>query len=126
MKRQSVTCRYQVGGFASEGCMPFNARPTVKVRGKPMKLRIVDLFCGPGGMSLGFRMAGFQTVCAVDRDIAAVETLRGNVAEAAVIQQDVSDLDPATLPDFDILIGGPPCIEFSTSKGGRANILDGL
>jgi DNA (cytosine-5)-methyltransferase 1 len=72
------------------------------------------------------RQAGIQTVYAVDYDAAAVETFRRNHPEATVVRQDVADLDPDSLPDFDLLVGGPPCIEFSSSKGGRANILDGL
>ena len=91
-----------------------------------MKLRVVDLFCGPGGMSLGFRMAGFQTIHAIDNDPAAVETFQRNEPGAHVVLQDVRTFDPAALPAFEVLIGGPPCIEFSTSKGSRSNLLDGL
>lgn len=89
-------------------------------------LKCVDLFCGPGGFSQGLRLAGIRTIYAVDLDAAAVETFARNHPEAAVVRRDVAELDPADLPEFDLLVGGPPCIEFSSSKGGRANILDGL
>lgn len=89
-------------------------------------LRVVDLFCGPGGLSEGLRQAGCDTVFALDYDKRAVESFAANHPEAVVVHGDIRNLDPSSLPDCDIIVGGPPCIEFSTSKGGRANILDGL
>jgi DNA (cytosine-5)-methyltransferase 1 len=90
------------------------------------RLRVVDLFCGPGGLSEGMRQAGFDTVFALDYEKQAVESLAANHPEAVVVHDDIRNLDPATLPECDIIVGGPPCIEFSTSKGSRGNILDGL
>lgn len=89
-------------------------------------MRVADLFCGPGGISEGLRQAGFSTVYALDKDRAAVETFRRNHPEAVVERRDVTDLNSDELPEFDILVGGPPCVEFSLSKGGRRNILEGL
>src|SRR5436309_1542159 len=82
-------------------------------------LRVVDLFCGPGGISEGLRLAGCQTVFALDRDAAAVQTFHHNHPEAEVVELDIEAFHPDALPSFDILTGGPPCIEFSTSKGGK-------
>nr|UQB94376.1 DNA cytosine methyltransferase [Mycobacterium intracellulare] len=90
------------------------------------KLRVVDLFCGPGGISEGLRQAGCDTVFALDYDKQAVETFGANHPEAVVVHDDIRNLDPSTLPECDIVVGGPPCIEFSTSKGSRGNILEGL
>jgi DNA (cytosine-5)-methyltransferase 1 len=89
-------------------------------------LKVVDLFCGPGGISEGLRLAGFETVYALDKDGAATATFKANHPEAVVVRRDVTALDPDNLPDFDILVGGPPCVEFSASKGNRGNILEGL
>jgi DNA (cytosine-5)-methyltransferase 1 len=89
-------------------------------------LRVVDLFCGPGGISEGLRLAGCKTVFALDKDGAAVQTFRHNHPDAEVVEEDIEAIRPEALPTFDILVGGPPCIEFSTSKGGRANVLEGL
>lgn len=89
-------------------------------------LRVVDLFCGPGGVSEGLRLAGLETVYAMDKEKAAVETFSLNHPSSLVERLDVTDLDPASLPEFDILVGGPPCVEFSASKGNRGNILEGL
>lgn len=93
---------------------------------KPPRLRVVDLFCGPGGISEGLRQAGCDTVFALDNDKQAVETFAANHPEATVVRDDIRNLDPSTLPECDIVVGGPPCIEFSTSKGSRGNVLDGL
>lgn len=89
-------------------------------------LRVVDLFCGPGGISEGLRQAGCDTVFALDYDTKAVETFAANHPEATVVRDDIRNLDPATLPECDIIVGGPPCVEFSTAKGSRGNILYGL
>ncbi len=89
-------------------------------------LRVCDLFCGPGGISEGLRQAGFKTVYALDKDAAAVDTFRRNHPEALVEHRDVTDIESEKLPEFDILVGGPPCVEFSSSKGNRGNILEGL
>jgi len=71
---------------------------------------VIDLFCGAGGMTLGFVMAGFRPVFAVDMDGAAVATARanfgGHVVEAPI------ELT-ADYPAGDIIIGGPPCQGFS-------------
>ncbi len=88
--------------------------------------KVADLFCGPGGIAEGFRLAGFKIVYGLDKDKTALFTFQKNHPDAVVVGRDASELDPYSLPDFDILVGGPPCVNFSTSKGGRANILDGL
>lgn len=89
-------------------------------------LKVVDLFCGPGGISEGLRQAGLVSVYALDKDRAATDTFAKNHPEATVVRADVTGFDPDSLPDFDVLVGGPPCIEFSSSKGSKGNILEGL
>lgn len=88
--------------------------------------RVVDLFCGPGGISEGLKQAGLETVYALDKDRAATDTFAKNHPEATVIRADVTGIDADSLPDFDVLVGGPPCVEFSASKGTKGNILEGL
>jgi len=91
-----------------------------------MTLRVIDLFCGPGGFSAGFEAAGFRVVAALDYDKDAVTTYSANHACSA-IQQDLTDFDYTTLPDADIVIGGPPCTQFSAAKSNKTrNVLDGL
>jgi len=86
-------------------------------------LRVLDLFCGPGGLSLGFRMAGFHIAAGVDVDPWSCETYRFNFPGSIVLQADLEKLeaDHDGLPeDIDVIIGGPPCQGFSTV--GRVKI----
>lgn len=71
-------------------------------------------------------MAGISTRYAIDHDKDACRTFAANHPEAEVLCADVLTIDPADLPDADLIVGGPPCVNFSTSKGSRANVLDGL
>lgn len=72
------------------------------------------------------RQAGFEIVYGADKDRAAVETFAANHPRAVVEQRDVSEMSGDDLPEFDVLVGGPPCIEFSMSKGNRRDVLAGL
>lgn len=90
-------------------------------------LTVVDLFCGPGGLSEGFHQAGFRTVLALDYDRAAVETYKANNPGVETIQADIRDISWRDIPTCDVLIGGPPCTTFSSSnRGGNGNVLEGL
>lgn len=73
---------------------------------------VVDLFCGAGGMSLGFRDAGFQLVQAVDCNEAALATYRRNLDDHA-IAHDLAE--PLSLPTVTVVAGGPPCQGFSSA-----------
>jgi DNA (cytosine-5)-methyltransferase 1 len=78
-------------------------------------------------LSNGFSQAGFHVVAGLDKDKWAIETFRKNNPESEAIRSDILSIDPSRLPKPDVLIGGPPCIEFSSSKrGGNGNILEGL
>lgn len=88
-----------------------------------MTLRVADLFCGGGGISEGLRQAGFEIVYAADKDRAAAPTFEKNHPEARVDVVDVSALGSREIPEFDILVCGPPCIDFSASKGSRGSSL---
>lgn len=85
---------------------------------------VVDLFCGAGGLSLGFKSANydgftFQIVAAVDNWKAAVNTYKINHPEVKVIPWDIRDkrvldeLIHVTGGHVDVVIGGPPCEAFS-------------
>jgi DNA (cytosine-5)-methyltransferase 1 len=83
-----------------------------------MPYRLIDLFAGAGGMTLGFADrrfgGGFRSVWAMDLDAAAVETYRANFGDHA----DCADIDAwirddKPIPSADVVIGGPPCQGFS-------------
>lgn len=92
-------------------------------------MRVIDLFCGCGGMSLGFQKAGFQIVAAYDNWAPAVNIYKNNFTHP-VYQKDLLDED--TFESIlrykpEMIIGGPPCQDFSISgkrnfEGKRANL----
>jgi DNA (cytosine-5)-methyltransferase 1 len=83
------------------------------------RLTVVDLFCGAGGFSEGFRQQGFDIIYAADNWAQAVETFRANHPNARVVKVDLMHLSAEEVPRADVLIGGPPCTEFSGSNSGR-------
>ena len=86
---------------------------------KYKRLTVVDLFCGAGGFSEGFRQQGFDIVYAADNWAPAVETFRTNHPNARVVKVDLMHLSAEDVPKADVLVGGPPCTEFSGSNSGR-------
>ncbi len=73
---------------------------------------VVDLFCGAGGLGLGFHSQAFHIVWAADTIAPAVETYQRNIGTHA--EQVKIDWD-TVLPPSDIVIGGPPCQGFSSA-----------
>ncbi|MBI4432350.1 MAG: DNA cytosine methyltransferase [Candidatus Omnitrophica bacterium] len=71
----------------------------------------MGLFSGCGGLDLGFKRAGYQTIWANDIDPDACETYKKNVGEK-IITGDIWQL-LNKVPKADIVIGGPPCQAFS-------------
>lgn len=78
-------------------------------------MKIIDLFCGAGGLSLGFQMAGHEVIAAFDADPVAVDTYNRNIGEHAHVA-DLRELNIGDLPDADGIIGGPPCQALSQSN----------
>jgi DNA (cytosine-5)-methyltransferase 1 len=81
-----------------------------------MKLSIVDLFCGAGGLSLGLQDAGLQLVSAIDNWEPAVATYRLNLGDHIQKLPITHDLQ---LPQCDVIAGGPPCQGFSSAGARR-------
>ena len=74
----------------------------------------VSLFCGAGGLDMGFERAGFYTVWANDFDDDACQTHR-LWSHATVVQGDIGKIKSEEIPDADIILGGFPCQGFSLS-----------
>ena len=74
----------------------------------------VSLFCGAGGLDLGFDKAGFCTMWANDCDVDACKTHQ-SWSNAKVVCGDISKVDVENIPDSDVILGGFPCQGFSLS-----------
>lgn len=81
-------------------------------------MRVVDLFCGCGGLSLGFEKAGMDIVAAFDNWVDALTVYRNNFTHPA-IRLDLLDVRTSvqTIKPYnpDMIIGGPPCQDFSSA-----------
>ena len=89
--------------------------------------KIIDLFCGAGGLSLGFTQEGFITVVANDIQECCVDTYAHNHPETPsnnIVLGDINNVifDIENLvgnQKVDIVIGGPPCQGFSMANRQR-------
>lgn len=94
-----------------------------------MEKKLIDLFAGCGGMSLGFQNAGFNVVAAYDNWQPAIDIYKSNfthqIYKRDLSQDDITEELKNLGPD--IIIGGPPCQDFSIAgkrnfDGHRANL----
>jgi len=103
-------------------------------------MNIVDLFCGAGGLSAGFRKAGFDIATAIDINEDAIQTYKynqecepicGDISKEGQIQKIQESIrengyEPSGV---DVVIGSPPCRGFSKANvrtRNKNNILNGL
>lgn len=95
-------------------------------------LTVVDLFCGAGGFSEGFSQMGFDVIYGLDSWEPAIETIELNHPGIETSSIDITELETVDdideeIPDADVIIGGPPCQDFSRSnKAGKADKTEGL
>jgi DNA (cytosine-5)-methyltransferase 1 len=88
---------------------------------------VISTFAGCGGSSLGYKLAGFRELLAVEWDDNAVETFRLNFPGVPVYHGDIAKLTGAECMrlagighgDLDVLDGSPPCQGFSTAGKRR-------
>jgi len=102
-------------------------RTSSAIRVRNNGLTTLDLFCGAGGITEGFRQAGYRCVYGNDVMPEAIETFKYNHPEAIADCRPVEQADPAELRarlgmqpgELDVLVGGPPCQGFSINAPER-------
>lgn len=109
----------QIGNAVPPLLAYFIAKQIMKQTGAANAL---DLFCGAGGLSLGFNWAGYDVLLANDNFSAACETHKFNHPNTHLIEGDITLSNVKDeLFDFvkhskvDIIMGGPPCQGFSNA-----------
>ena len=86
------------------------------------KYNVLDLFCGAGGLSLGFELAGFKIIGGVDFKADAIATHEKNFKNSTSICGDITKITDEQVIDLygkdkvDVIVGGPPCQGFSASN----------
>ena len=75
--------------------------------------KTLDLFAGIGGIRLGFKKAGFETVFANDFEKACKNTYDLNFKTSKLVVEDIRNVGIDDLPKFDFLLAGFPCQSFS-------------
>ena len=93
--------------------------------------RVIDCFCGAGGLSLGVERAGFGVIYAFDLDATSIATYKHNPKyhKGKAFVRNVHDVNRASiecdigqpLGEVDVVIGGPPCQGFSVQRRGEDN-----
>lgn len=124
-RRKSALCGPACGTFRQYFPVRRNTilRPFLPIK----SLRALDLYSGIGGWSLGLRAAGLDVAGSYELWPEAVATYNANLSTKRS-PTDIRTLDLRTLPKrIDLVVGSPPCTEFSFSnKGGRGDIDEGF
>ena len=91
-------------------------------------MNVVDLFCGCGGMSLGFQKGGYSIKAAYDNWVPAIEMYKRNFHHPVINMDLFSEDAVESIQKYEpeMIIGGPPCQDFSIAgarkMGKRANL----
>ena len=93
--------------------------------------KVIDCFCGAGGLSLGFEKAGFEVLYAFDLDEASINTYKHNSQyhHGQAFVRDIYNVSKKSieedlgheLGEIEVVIGGPPCQGFSVQRRGDDN-----
>ena len=79
----------------------------------------ISLFCGAGGLDIGFSKAGFKTIWANDSNKDACATFKLWNPNCEVVCSNINKVDISTIPASDIILGGFPCQGFSLAGPRR-------
>lgn len=103
---------------------PIHQVTAAKQKAPANKLRVLDIFCGAGGLSYGFEATGdFVTVGGIDLLSDRIDTFLANHPFAVGIATDIRKLSPMEVHRLvgpvDVVAGGPPCQGFSSIRPFR-------
>ena len=92
-------------------------------------MKVLDLFCGAGGLSCGFKMAGFEIAGGIDFEPSAIKTHERNFPGGVNWCGDIREFsDDRIRKEFpggvDVIIGGPPCQGFSNANMQQKDLTD--
>lgn len=96
----------------------------------PNTFIVLDLFCGAGGMSVGFETAKFFVAAGIDLEPMAVAThgynfrSKGVACDIRAINDPHELLTRLGLPRVDVIIGGPPCQGFARIGKGKIRSIE--
>jgi DNA (cytosine-5)-methyltransferase 1 len=82
-------------------------------------MKIASLFTGAGGLDLGFKKAGFDTIWANEYDSVIWDTFIHNFPNIPLDKRSITDVPAKDIPQIHGIIGGPPCQSWSEAGAGR-------
>jgi len=126
MYRLEDAIKIDKDSFLKEDEYSYRSRCSGNFRKSHEKYRLIDLFSGAGGMSLGFSEKfgqPFESVWANDFDQYCVDTYNENFGPHCVLGDVLEILKNPNIviPKADVVIGGPPCQGFSLLNKNREN-----
>lgn len=111
---QKLSCQLHPGtDIAEGGTRVYNVIP----QRPPNGFTVAELFAGGGLMAAGLHAAGYDIVWANDFDKSAYIAYRHNHGDY-IIHGDITKFDPDSIPNVDIIAGGPPCQDYSVAGQG--------
>ena len=84
-------------------------------------IKVIDLFCGCGGFSTGFKQAGHDIILAIDMWETALKSHELNHVECEHWLEDIRNI--TYLPECDIIIGSPPCQNISNANTNKNYVI---
>lgn len=86
-------------------------------------LKVLDLFSGCGGISLGFKLSGYEIIGGIDVNSDASQTFQNNFPNSKAYCKDLMDISEEeiielypNIKEVDVVVGGPPCQGFSSAN----------